>query len=158
MPAYLWQRQKMINCSRRYKEGQRSVNTITPKMSSESQKSLDLPRDCEEIACCLHYQEKKDLEKKLGFLTAKKLEVSGMIETVEKELEDFENFFDIFGAENQSNAACQLIELENEKKWKIYYDLGEEQVDLNSQIYDVKELLQDVEKQARAQSCFCVRE
>ena len=81
-----------------------------------------------------------------------------MIETVEQELKDFENFFDIFGAENQSNAACQFIELENEKKWKIYYDLGEEQVDLNSQIYDVKELLQDVEKQARAQSCFCVRE
>ena len=81
-----------------------------------------------------------------------------MIETVEKELEDFENFFDNIGAENQSNAACQLIELEKKKKWKIYYDLGEEQVDLNSQIYDVKELLQDVEKQARAQSCFCVRE
>ena len=122
--------------------------TTEASITPESQALIDLGVGDEEVKFCLHYQEKKDLEKKIKHLTSKQAEVSRKIAIVERQLEDFEVFFDHFGAANQLNSACQLIEAENETKWYDYYSLGEELVDVNSEIYDTKQHLDEVDKQA----------
>ena len=129
--------------------------TTEASMTPESQALIDLASEDEEVKFCLHYQEKKDLEKKMELLTSKQAEVSRKIAKVESQLEDFEVFFDQFGATNQLNSACQLIEAENETKWYDYISLGEELVDLNSEIYDIKQHLEEVDRQAQDEKCFC---
>ena len=124
-------------------------------MTTESQALIDLASDDEEVEYCLHFQEKKDLEKNLGVLSAKKCEIESTTEKIVHQLGDFEEFFDQFGADNQHNEACQLIESENEQKWHKYYLLGEELVHLNSQIDDIKKKLQDIDELARNENCFC---
>ena len=91
----------------------------------------------------------------MELLASKQAEVSRKIAKVESQLEDFEVFFDQFGATNQLNSACQLIEAENETKWYDYISLGEELVDLNSEIYDIKQHLEEVDRQAQDEKCFC---
>ena len=59
----------------------------------------------EEIQYCDHYYQWKDLEKEIEILSAKKSEVSCKIEKIERQLEDFEDFYDQFGADNQQNSA-----------------------------------------------------
>ena len=126
--------------------------SMTP---AESQALMDLASDDEEVNFCLHYQEKKDLEKKMELLSSKQAEVLRKIAKIESQLEDFEDFFNQFGEANQLNSASQMIEAENETKWHEYYCLGEESVDLNSEIYDTKQHLRDIEKQALDEKCFC---
>ena len=116
--------------------------------SNENQAFIDISSDEEEeFEYCDHYNQWKNLEKELEILSAKKSKVSCKIEKLERQLEDFEDFYDQFGADNQQNSACQLIEAENENKWHTYYCLGEELADLNFEINEIKLLLE--------QSCKC---
>ena len=89
-------------------------------------------------------------------LLSKKSELSTKIKEIEAQLEDFENFFEQFGADNQTNLASKLVESENEIKWHNYNCLSEQMAALDLDIADIKTYLEEVDEQAREEKCFCL--
>ena len=55
-----------------------------------------------------------------------------------------------------SLTGCRLYAIYWYTVWHTYYCLGEELVDVNSELHDIKQYLQEIEKTARDEKCFCM--
>ena len=92
----------------------------------------------------------------MATLEAKKINTIDEIHRSQKDLDDFQNFYEEYGLFNQDNVICELAENECNLQWERHNSMLEKLKKLNDGISNCLEETEQLTDLARKEKCSCV--
>ena len=108
------------------------------------------------LKLCSHQEETKSILEKMATLEAKKINTIDEIHRSQKNLDDFQNFYEEYGSFNRDSVICELAENECNLQWERHNSMLEKLKKLNDGISNCLEETEQLTDLARKEKCSCV--